>query len=411
MTERGRREAQLPAMRGRSSVLRVWRARLASRQRLVHHVVAGALTLAIIVTTAVSWVEVAPARGRELPAAALVLAACTAMFLARRHPIPATALSLLASAVYYPLSAVDGPLLIAFVFSLFVLARHGRYVVAALFAIAEFGIVLLGELGPVRHLSNLEVMLLEGWLVAIIAVGVIVNNRTELVRRAEKEATDAERLRIAREIHDVIAHRISLINVQATAALRRGDPERSQQALQVIRDASKTTLTETRSVLGMLRSAELNAGSAGNRSDPRLRPAAGIEDLPALVEDFASSGIDISLEVPSDIEVAPEAARAVYRFCQESLANVIRHSAASKAQVRLEVEGRLLRCVVEDNGRGGRVLPGNGIRGMMERARLLQGSVDFANATPSGIRASLTIPIASEQRPTRTTATDKKAGR
>jgi signal transduction histidine kinase len=197
-----------------------------------------------------------------------------------------------------------------------------------------------------------------------------------------------ERARIARELHDVVAHRVSLMTVQAGAAkaVAAQDPEGALRAMGAVEEAGRQALEELRHLLGVLRP----------ETDPDgLGPQPGLADLPRLVEQIRRAGLDVSLatdgvaaELPARVDLS------AYRIVQEALTNVLKHAGpGAHSQVRLGSDSSGIVIEVLDDGCGATVLPGldpddagargHGIVGMRERARLLGGTLD-ARPRPGG---------------------------
>ncbi|MFI0039413.1 sensor histidine kinase [Streptomyces mutabilis] len=235
------------------------------------------------------------------------------------------------------------------------------------------------------------------WVVAIVAVSELARTRREqwAKERAERaqaarRRADEERLRIARELHDVLAHSISVINVQAGVglALLDTDPEQARTALTTIKAKSKEALGEVRQVLDTLRA----PGDA-----PRT-PAPGLDRLPELVEQAASAGLTVEVEGKPPA-LTPATDLAAFRIVQEALTNVVRHSGSRHARVCLAREGGALRLRIDDDGpatgaeAGG---SGNGLAGMRERAAALGGTVEAGPRPDGGFRVLATLPIGAE---------------
>jgi signal transduction histidine kinase len=239
---------------------------------------------------------------------------------------------------------------------------------------------------------------LLAWLLLMGAGAELLRSRLE--RRAEEAAAQAEqarrrasdeRLRIAQELHDVLAHNISLINVQAGVALHLLDerPEQARPALRAIRDASKDALGELRSVLDILR-----VGEAAPRA-----PTAGLADLDALVARTRGTGLDVQVDIPEAVDGLPAGVDlAAFRIVQEALTNVVRHAGASRATVRLGRFPDELVVEVDDNGHGpsGSDGGGRGLPGMRERARALGGSLEAGPRPGRGFRVRATLPLATD---------------
>ncbi|MEV5911042.1 sensor histidine kinase [Streptomyces chartreusis] len=236
---------------------------------------------------------------------------------------------------------------------------------------------------------------IAAWVAAIVAVSELARTRREqwVKERAERaqaarRRADEERLRIARELHDVLAHSISVINVQAGVglALLDTDPEQARSALTTIKAKSKEALGEVRQVLDTLRT----PGDA-----PRA-PAPGLDRLPELVRQAASAGLTVDVEGEPP-RLAPGTDLAAFRIVQEALTNVVRHSGSRHARVHLDHgDGSTLRLRIDDDGpatgadAGG---SGNGLAGMRERAAALGGTIEAGARGDGGFRVLAVLPL------------------
>ncbi|MBN0043590.1 sensor histidine kinase [Streptomyces actuosus] len=232
------------------------------------------------------------------------------------------------------------------------------------------------------------------WVVAIAAVSELARARREQWAReraeraqAARRRADDERLRIARELHDVLAHSISVINVQAGVglALLDTDPEQTRTALTTIKATSKEALGEVRQVLDTLRA----PGTA-----PRT-PAPGLDRLPELVRQAAGAGLAVEVRGAAP-PLPPGADLAAFRIVQEALTNVVRHSGSRHARVRLATADGALRLRIDDDGpatgaeAGG---GGNGLAGMRERAAALGGTIEAGPRADGGFRVLAVLPL------------------
>ena len=214
-------------------------------------------------------------------------------------------------------------------------------------------------------------------------------------QEALREASE-ERLRIARDLHDIVAHNISVINVQANSALHLMDrqPERARAALTTIHEVSKQALVELRSVLGVLRDVDHEV--------PRT-PVPGLAELSALAESSRAAGLAVQViedgqrcQLPADVELT------AYRIVQESLTNSTRHSGGSRAIVRLYYSESDLLVEVDDDGLG--VRPGRsdgagrGITGMSERAKALGGTLQAGPRPEGGFSVRARLPLDGDNR-------------
>lgn len=236
---------------------------------------------------------------------------------------------------------------------------------------------------------------IAAWVAAILAVSELARTRREQWAReraeraqAARRRADEERLRIARELHDVLAHSISVINVQAGVglALLDTDPEQARTALTTIKAQSKEALGEVRQVLDTLRT----PGDA-----PRA-PAPGLDRLPELVEQAASAGLTVEVEGEPP-RLPPGTDLAAFRIVQEALTNVVRHSGSRHARVHLDHDdGATLRLRIDDDGpatgadAGG---SGNGLAGMRERAAALGGTIEAGPRADGGFRVLAVLPL------------------
>ncbi|MDM4761865.1 sensor histidine kinase [Galbitalea sp. SE-J8] len=213
----------------------------------------------------------------------------------------------------------------------------------------------------------------------------------ERVAQRRQDEVQAERVRIARELHDVLAHSLSSINVQAGVGLHliERQPEKAADALASIKETSKTALDEVRSVLGVLR-----AEDGADPSAPLL-PEPGLDRLPALIARVEGQGLRV--ELADGIRDAPRAVQlAAYRIVQEALTNVVRHAGARTASVALTETDAAYRVRITDDG----TLPpvesgdggGRGLLGMRERAELLGGSFAAGPGPDGGFVVEAHIP-------------------
>jgi len=213
----------------------------------------------------------------------------------------------------------------------------------------------IAELVRVRHMQSAE--------------------RRRLAEQDERRREDQQRLLLAQELHDVLAHNISMINVQASVALHLIDeqPDRARPALVNIKAASHDALQELRAALDALRHGE----------DAPRAPAPTLADLDGLVDSVRAGGLDIHVTIDGPVEPLPSAVElAAFRIVQEALTNVTRHARARDVSVHLEYADGVTIEVLDD-GVGGSPSAGNGIVGMRERAMALGGSV-IAEPQPGG---------------------------
>jgi signal transduction histidine kinase len=267
---------------------------------------------------------------------------------------------------------------------------------------AVTALALVGTTGLIDAFAEpTKIALRLAVMVAALAVGDTVRSRRALRdaerERAQREAREREeegrrreadeRLRIARELHDTLAHSLVAINVRAGVAV---DLQASQDPLPALRDiqeASATALGDLRATLGLLR----RQGDAAPTA-----PAFDLEALPSLVDHARSGGLDADMDVELDGAAVPSAiGRAAFRIAQEALTNVLRHADASRAHVRVRVETNTLDLEVTDDGRADSAAahPGLGLRGMAERAAALGGRLDVGPRDEGGWRVHARLPL------------------
>ncbi|TDE33531.1 sensor histidine kinase [Nonomuraea mesophila] len=199
--------------------------------------------------------------------------------------------------------------------------------------------------------------------------------------RARAEAM-AERLRIARELHDVIGHGLSTIAVQAGVAGHVGRTEEMGRALASIEETSRSALRETRQLLGVLR----------EEGEAELAPGPGLADLDALAARTRAAGLEVELRIGG--EVGGEMEPTVYRIVQEALTNVLKHAGARHVLVRIERQADGLTVEVTDDGTRGRAQPyGHGLTGLRERVHLFGGEFEAGARPVRGFRVRARLPL------------------
>jgi signal transduction histidine kinase len=340
-------------------------------------------------------------RPLDLLAFVLLLSGPAALALMTRARVPAVTVTVgVATAAYLVLGYPYGPVVLSLVVALVAAVLTGHRLVAWLVA----GGVLLAHglataLDPDRGWSWAAATATLAWALLVLAlaeVGRVRRERALSHRRAlaeqRRRRAGEDRLRIAQELHDVVAHHMSLINVQASVALhlRGTHPEQVDEALRVIKGASKEALVELRSLIEVLRE--------GDGPAPR-HPAASLAALDDLVERTRYAGLDLTTHVTGTPEPLPPGVElAAYRVVQESVTNVVRHSGADRAEITVEHRPGRLVVTVDDDGSGagdpGALTEGNGIRGMRERAAPLRGEVRLERSPLGGLRVVASFPTA-----------------
>lgn len=377
----------------------------------------AALAASLVITAvqyAVQYSNQSPPWWQVLAEWVLILSACAVLWFGQRFPVAACAYVLVATGVHFTLGAVDVALMMVLLMvGLYAVAARGRLVAATVLGTLTVAGVGMGTLGGNEEITVAALFMLAGWVVAVIALGTSSSTRRAYLREAEgrvaaaqhgreeealRRATE-ERLRIARELHDVIGHNISLINVQAGAALHRlkKDPVQAEEALGAIKTASRETLRELRTTLGVLRQVDEDAPTA---------PAAGLARLADLVAYAELAGLDVRSDTAGEPRELPvEVDLAAFRIMQESLTNVTRHAAAASVALRVVYGVTGVRVEVDDDGAGapsrrndaGGEGTGNGIRGMRERARALGGELTAGPRPDGGFRVRAYLPYKAEE--------------
>jgi len=356
-------------------------------------IVAAAMAVASLLLTDADTID-PRLKDPDLVSAVATAAAAGALAWRRSRPVASYAVFVAGALVVSATFHYIGLLSVLMLLSLYSLTTHGRRrdaLIGLAAGIASF--VGLG-LADVPDLRTKDVLLAIALLVAAWAVGDAVRARREQHQDQLKSAVTEERLRIARELHDVVAHSMSLIAVQAGvgAHVIRTDPAAAEHSLDVIADTSRKALEQTRSMLGMLRE---------ETEDGTRPPAQGLGDLPALVQDVRAAGLEVELVTSGNPEIVdPAVSLTAYRIVQESLTNVIKHSAATTAKVVVTATSTELDLEITDPGpkrgdlRGG--TSGHGLVGLDERARLVGGAVEYG-ARGAGFRVHATLSTTGER--------------
>lgn len=324
---------------------------------------------------------------------ALLLAGPAALTLRDRYPRAVAVAAIASTLVYLGLGYAYGPVFLSVVVALVSLVLLGRrreaWVLAGL-GYAGFLLTVWFD-GRPGGSSWIHWALVAGWLVVVLVVADLARTRRDqqvAALRAERDARERQageqRLALAQDLHDVLAHNISLVNVQASVALHLLDeqPERARPALAAIKDASHDALEELRTALDLLRE-----GDAAPRS-----PAPRLQDLPQLVEGVRGGGLAVTLhQAPEPPDLPAAVQLAAYRIVQEALTNVTRHARAQVVSVRVGYADGV-DIEVRDDGVGGVPVAGNGLSGMRERAAALGGTLEAGPASGGGFRVRARLP-------------------
>jgi signal transduction histidine kinase len=341
----------------------------------------------------------------DIPAATYVLLAASSVALLWRRDLPlvVVAVTLAASVLWDVLGLAGGPSL-AILISLYGVGRYvgddrasGLAVGAAMVTVVADDVLVEGE--PISAVGLSLGLVLAAWYLGRRVRGrqeyvALVEERAELLQREQaaeaRRAVAEERTRIARELHDLVAHQVSMITVQAGAAqtIAGSDPDRAMQAMRAVEDAGRQALDELRQILGVLRT------ETGGQS---WAPAHGVAEVPGLVAEMRGAGMDVTLStdavpagLPSGVDLA------AYRIVQESLTNVLKHAGpTTQAEVRLAHANRMLEIEVTDRGTGVSTSPGagQGLVGMRERTALLGGTFEAGPRPGGGFTVLARLPL------------------
>lgn len=336
-------------------------------------------------------------------AGGLVLVGATAVPLVvrRRLPVAALAATFALTLAYActPWASPHQPIWVALTIAFGTAVYFRKRVAAVALLVAsyvafEWGPALVGTHRAPTALGALGLAALLG---AILAAAEWVRLRkarsVALAHSAEEMArriAGEERLRIARDLHDVVAHNISVINVTANTALHTAErhPERARAALSMINDVSRQALVELRSVLGVLRQVD---------DQIPLAPTEGLANLDALVRQAAAAGIATHVEQRGSCPALPASVDlAAHRIIQEALTNTVRHSGGAQAVVRIDYDEGAVCVEVDDDGSPGPAFDhgaGQGIAGMTERAAALGGRLEVGPRPSGGFRVRAWLPF------------------
>ena len=317
----------------------------------------------------------------------------------RRWPTAAFLVSMLATTGLWLLGYNAGALPLLLLFGgYFVAVARPRWEVVACTAAALgcFGLLWWAGGAPFGARDALMSVLALAITLALGRTGRLrvdlAEARAQAAEEAARRRSTEERLRIARELHDIIGHSLGTIAVQAGVGrhLMAADPQKAAEALDSIARVSRSSLDEVRAVVSALR-----------EDEPAYHPAPSLADLPDLVETVRSTGLSVELTLPEDLEAIPrQTGAAVYRIAREALTNVVRHAHATVASVQVDHHDGRVELAVRDDGSGSEAagLPGtstgHGIAGMRERAEALGGKLSAGASTEGGFVVTASLPVA-----------------
>jgi signal transduction histidine kinase len=347
------------------------------------------------------------AKGELSPAwATLALVAAAPLAWRTRAPLAALAgveLGAILSVVAFDAAETATALVIVELYTVAFLGdRQRSLVVGAVTAIGVIALIVIVD----GTFDTGSVAIRVALVFAALAFGDTVRSRRELRAAAEERALREarereeeghrrvadERLRIARELHDTLAHSLVAINVRAGVAVDLEEAEDTYEALRDIKQVSSTALRDLRATLSLVR----EEGDAAPTA-----PAFALEALPGLVDRARSAGLDADVDVEINGAAVPSAiGGAAFRIVQEALTNVLRHAEASSAHIGVWATTDALEIEILDDGTAASagVSPGLGLRGMAERAAALGGHVDVGPRDDGGWRVHAVLPLSGGER-------------
>ena len=315
----------------------------------------------------------------------------------RRYPVPVLAVIAAVEIAKWASGLSNEPSGAALVFAVYAVSVYDKTVARLIVAGAAIALIVLavtlliaGDLPISRNLIPAGALSLVGWV-----IGDYMRSRRQffmdMVARHNQErdqAADEERLRIARELHDVVAHNVSVMAIQAGAARVSGNS--SKEALQSIESTARDTLAELNRLLGVLR----------KQSDAPLAPQPGLDQVDALLKSANDAGLETMLKITGEKRPLPAALDlTAYRIVQEAITNALKHAHASRLEVRVAYREGALELTIRDNGEGQseaavKASTGHGLIGMRERVELFGGELEAGSSNVGGFTVRSRLPIA-----------------
>ncbi|MHA6693482.1 ATP-binding protein [Homoserinimonas sp. A520] len=382
--------------------------RMLGKRTLVAWVIDGSFAVVLTALALIEiWLPLPSVAGSGSPVTSSVVAIILCLTLALRRVWPlATALVVLLT---WPIAFSIQPVLVLFwgqfvpiVVATYSVARHGNRRESVIGALAAASCLLFFDFRVTELQDPGEVFF--HWFGVVLAwlIGLLVNRAERRAVEAQHRAVEIEtesrtrmltaiadeRSRIARELHDVVAHAVSVMVVQAGAAEQvvDDDPAYARKALSNIRNTGADALGEMRRVVAMLR----------DSTDEPLRPQPGLDGLSALADDARNGGLDVSIAIQgTPRSLPPGLDLAAYRIVQEALTNARRHSGATRADLTVDYTDTSVRVEVRDDGSGGHgSTDGHGLIGMRERAAVYGGRLETVQSDGRGFTVRAELPWA-----------------
>ncbi|WP_069167840.1 sensor histidine kinase [Nocardia altamirensis] len=318
---------------------------------------------------------------------ALFLVAALALGARRHWPLPVFVVVAVCTSGYLVLGFAYGPILVAFMVSVYTAARRVRWARALPFAVAGLGLLLIHLVTPGTKLGLLGAAPVAAWVVVPFCVGVVFRLRHDASVRARAETirriADDERFRVAQEVHDIVGHGLAAIKMQADIALHvlAKKPDQAEVALAAISRTSSQALDELRATLAVV------------RGGTELAPNPGLARLDELRQRMAQAGVTVTVRTRGAAVLPAEVDLTGYRIVQESLTNVLRHSGAGQATVDIAYEQDQVRIeITNPTVAVPNTVEGSGIRGMRDRVHGLGGQF-CAGVTDQRFEVRARLPI------------------
>lgn len=264
------------------------------------------------------------------------------------------------------------------------LSVAGAAIAIILIAVA---MLLLGQFPVSRILIPSGALSLVAWVIGdyIRSRRQFINDIVARHQQEREQAAEDERLRIARELHDVVAHNVSVMAIQAGAARVSGNS--SEETLKSIELSARDTLAELNKLVGVLRK---------NPGAPELAPRPTLDDIDALLKPARDAGLEVTLKITGEKRLLPAALElSAYRIVQEAITNVLKHANASRVEVLIEYSPEGVALTISDNGTGPGEAPstGHGLIGMRERVALFGGKMGTGSSALGGFIVHARLPV------------------
>jgi signal transduction histidine kinase len=331
----------------------------------------------------------------------LMIIAVLGLAAIRRRPLVALGVTVLATVIYISANFPYGPILITVAIATFAVASRLPLRQSAAAAAAALVVAVLPALrdliADTHQGLGSAAGAWSGWLLVPWMIGTVVRVSREAGAQARaddiRQAGYEERLRVAREVHDIVGHGLAVINMQASVALHVLDrrPEQAAAALEAVKQTSKSALDELRSTLAVFRQRD--------DGEPARGPVPGLSQVDALVASTREAGLPVEVTRRGDpIDLPAVIDHAAYRIVQESVTNVLRHAMPARAQVTLDYSAGGVAITVTDDGEPTKPAPGrspgHGIAGMRERAAAVGGTFTAGPRPAGGFEVHAYLPAA-----------------